>query len=355
MVSGENMAKYESPLLNAVLEITNRCNLRCKHCASDSGKARPHELDSKAMLKLIDDLKELGCQELTLLGGEIFLRDDWFDIAKAATKAHMRLILISNGLLLSDENYRKLREIPIHLIGISLDGATAQSYKDMRGVDGFDKVMALLQRLVDDDHFPNVNAITTFTRENLSAWDDFVTLFLGSSITWQVQLANKGGSRFDEEQFITREEYGWFFDKAVKTLDDYPNLQLRFMDDFGYCPITPKLAFLHETWRGCIAGRELVGIRSDGLVCGCLSLGEKFMEGDLKTESLATIWQSNKYFQAFRNREKNLQGSCALCEFGSRCGAGCAAMALSSTGRMGENSYCIRQIESERLTSTLWG
>ena len=348
------MALYTVPLTNAVLELTNKCNLRCRHCASDSGKSRPDEMDTRRMLHLIDELSDLGCQELTLLGGEIFLRDDWFSIAKEATDKGMRLILISNGLLLDDENYSKLKEIPIYLIGLSIDGASSEMYKEMRGVDGFAKVLGLLNKMVADDHFPHVNAITTFTRENLSAWHEFVSLFDETAITWQVQLANKGGSRFDEEQFLTREEYAWFFDTALQTLDEHPNLRLRFMDDFGYCPITPKLAFLHETWHGCIAGKELVGIRSDGLVCGCLSLGEKFMEASLKEHSLKHIWQSNEFFQGFRRRQEHLSGSCGGCEVREKCGGGCAAMALSSTGKLGENSYCIRQIEKERLTDEIW-
>jgi radical SAM protein with 4Fe4S-binding SPASM domain len=347
--------KWNKPLLNAVIEITNRCNLRCKHCGSDSGKARVNELSNEEIISLLEELRELGCVEITLLGGEVFLREGWEDIARAVTKNSMRLIVITNGLLMNEENYRKLQETGVYLIGISIDGPDKDKYEELRGVDGFDKVINLLKQLIKDPLFPNVNAITTFTRDNLPWFDDFVTLFEGTNITWQVQIANKGGSRFDEEMFITRDDYSWFIEKSKEALNCHKDLKLRFMDDFGYFPFTPDLAFLHQIWEGCIAGSELVGIRSDGKVCGCLSLGEKFMEADLRKESLTEIWTGGKYFKAFRERDKHLSGKCSSCEMSTKCKAGCAAMAVSSTKSLGENAYCIRQLEEEKITDTLWG
>ena len=348
------ITKWDVPLLNAVIEITNKCNLHCKHCGSDSGNARPDELSNVEIINIIKELSTLGCEEITLLGGEIFLRDGWEDISKAITEHSMRLIIITNGLLMNETNYKKLKDIGVYLIGVSIDGPTSTKYKNLRGIDGFDKVMKLLNRLKNDDSFQHVNAITTFTRENLQWFDEFVELFNETEITWQVQIANKGGSRFDNESFFTRDDYKLFVDKSVKALKNRENLRLRFMDDFGYFPLAPELAFLHETWEGCIAGTKLVGIRSDGKVCGCLSLGEKFMEADLKKESLTSIWKDGKYFKGFRNRGTNLSGKCSACEKADKCKAGCAAMAISTTGKLSSNTFCIKQMEEEEITAMVW-
>ena len=347
--------KWNTPLHNAVIEITNACNLKCNHCGSDSGNARPDELTTIEMRNLIDELKKLGCSEVTLLGGEIFLRKDWHTIARAITDNDMRLILITNGLLIDEHNYRLLQETGVYLVGISIDGPDKEKYKALRGIDGFDKVMTLLKKMEKDPHFPNVNAISTFTRGNLPWFKDFVPLFKNTGITWQIQIANKGGSRFDESSFFTREDFKDFTNEATRTLTNNKGLKLRFMDDFGYFPLKPELSFLHQTWKGCIAGRELVGIRSDGKVCGCLSLGEKYMEADVKTESLTHIWTSGEYFRAFRTRENHLTGTCFECDHKSICRGGCAAMALSATGSLSQNTYCIRQLEEEEIREDLWG
>ena len=67
----------------AVMEVTNRCNLRCPHCASASGSARPDEMSLQEVRTVVSDLAALGCHTVALLGGEVLLRPDWFDIAMA--------------------------------------------------------------------------------------------------------------------------------------------------------------------------------------------------------------------------------------------------------------------------------
>lgn len=61
----ENM--YNKSLFSAVVEVTNRCNLRCPHCASDSGCARENEMSLDEMKRVVGDLRVLGCQEFTCL------------------------------------------------------------------------------------------------------------------------------------------------------------------------------------------------------------------------------------------------------------------------------------------------
>jgi radical SAM protein with 4Fe4S-binding SPASM domain len=117
------------------------------------------------------------------------------------------------------------------------------------------------------------------------------------------------------------------------------------MDDFGYFPIDPNLRFLHQTWHGCIAGVELIGIRSNGDVLGCLSLADPFVEGNLRQVPLADIWQSERFFAAFRDKGHYLTGECASCPYGQRCRAGCSAIAWSATGSFGCNPYCMRSLE----------
>src|SRR5262249_54839548 len=60
----------------AVWEITLACNLRCVHCGSRAGKARPNELTTAEALDLVEQLADLGVAEVSLIGGEAFLRPD---------------------------------------------------------------------------------------------------------------------------------------------------------------------------------------------------------------------------------------------------------------------------------------
>jgi len=333
------------PLRHAVIELTNRCNLRCPHCASDSGAARADELDTAAWLDCLDQIRGLGGEEITLLGGEIFLRDDWEVIARHIVDGGLRLILISNGLLIDAGIRARLRALRPHLIGISLDGASPESYRRHRGVDGFARVMALLDGLHADGH-AEVNAITTFTRGNLDEFAAFADLFTDRATTWQIQVANLGGSRFDRGQFLTRDDYHRLCALVAACLRERGGrLRLRLMDDLGYFPRDPTFAFLHQCWQGCIAGRQLIGLRSDGTVLGCLALGPGHEEGSIRSRPLAAIWRDPAAFAGLRH--KQLSGHCRDCVHATACGAGCTAMAESTTGSSGCNAYCLH-LEEER-------
>ncbi len=333
------------PLQYAVLEITNRCNLRCAHCASGSGLPRENELTTTEWKQVLAEFRALGGEEVTLIGGEVFLRPDWFEIAASARERGLRLIFISNGLLImGDDIPGKLKELQPHLIGISMDGATPESYRRWRGVDGFAQVMRLLRRLQDDGH-AHVNAITTFMKGNLEEFDRFADLFDGTGLTWQVQIANLGGPRFSQQAFITRDNYRWLAGRMRDVIMRRPTLHLRPMDDFGYFPIDPALRFLHQTWRGCLAGTHLIGVRSNGDLLGCLSLGDEFVEANLRRQSLTEIWQSDRAFASLRNKRAALTGACATCVFAAECRAGCTSIAHSATGAIGCNPYCIRALE----------
>lgn len=65
-----------------VWELTLACNMRCAHCGSSAGKPREDELDLDEMLRVCDELAELGCERLTLLGGEPLIHPRWPDVAR---------------------------------------------------------------------------------------------------------------------------------------------------------------------------------------------------------------------------------------------------------------------------------
>jgi radical SAM protein with 4Fe4S-binding SPASM domain len=339
---------------NCVLELTNRCNLRCPHCASDSGCGRDYELTRQELQKVIADLVELGCRSIAVLGGEMLLRHDWFEICLDVVAAGPDLRIITNGILVDEEIRRKFLRLAPRTVCVSLDGASRETYKRQRGIDGFDRCLTLLHRLLEDGH-RQVNAITTFSSFNIQEFDEFAKLFIDTGIVWQVQMVHKAGHRFDDSLLLTQKQYEFFVDKMTYYLNEYNGrLKLLPMDDFGYYAITPRLRFTHQVWAGCSAGTRTIGIRSNGDVLGCLSLGDDFIEANLREVPLKEIWGSDRYFRRFRHKETFLEGHCARCVFAQKCKAGCTAQAISNNGTLGDNLFCIRRLEEKRIISELF-
>ena len=307
------------------------------------------------MLGVVTDLRSLGCRRVAIVGGEFLLRRDWYDIAKAVKAAGMDLQLITNGLLVTEEVLGQFMTLAPQAVGVSIDGATPESYRLVRGVDGFAKVRRLLDDLVDDG-FRQVSAITTFNAKTLEDFDSFVAMFIDTPIVWEVQMAHKMTDRFPDELLMNRKQFEYFAKKVTDACYNlHDRLKIATKDDFGYFPMTPKLRFLCQTWRGCHAGCSSVGIRSNGDVVPCLMVGEKFVEDNLRRRPLVDIWRDPNSFPRFRNKAATLTGKCAKCPFGEVCKAGCSAMAISQTGTLTETPFCIRQLEQEKILKEMIG
>ena len=87
--------------VHAVWEITLACDLKCHHCGSRAGKRRPDELTTEECLDLVRQLARMGTREVTLIGGEAYLRRDWLDIIREIRGQGMDCTMQSGGLNLT--------------------------------------------------------------------------------------------------------------------------------------------------------------------------------------------------------------------------------------------------------------
>ena len=148
-----------------VWDFTHNCNLKCKHCYSDSGSKREEELTTQEALAVVDQLADAGIIALAFSGGEPFSRKDFFEVARHAADRGLYVSLATNGTLLTKENVQKLKEVKVNYVDISIDGATAKTHDEFRGVQGaFDKAITGLKNCVEADLC--VCIATTATKNN---------------------------------------------------------------------------------------------------------------------------------------------------------------------------------------------
>ena len=122
------------------LALTHHCNLRCAHCyiREESGPAdaaRP-ELDTGQWRRIIDEVREAGCLNLLLTGGEPMLRKDFAEIYAYAKRSGFLVSVFTNATLVSESILALFRELPPRLVDISLYGATAATCALVTGVPG---------------------------------------------------------------------------------------------------------------------------------------------------------------------------------------------------------------------------
>jgi len=133
---------------------------------------------------------------------------------------------------------------------------------------------------------------------------------------------------------------------ALKKRGFADNLTLMPGDNLGYFgPEETQLRSIeeggHDYFRGCLAGRFVLGIESDGAVKGCASLQARYVGGRLREKSLREIWEGAPEMSFMRRRTvDDLWGFCRTCDFAPECLGGCTFMSHSLFGRAGNNPYC---------------
>jgi len=115
---------------------TRTCNLHCAHCYTDSfDETYPDELTTDEALAMVDDLADLGSPVLLISGGEPLRRHDLFEVATHARARGMRVVISTNGTLITAEKAARLKEVGVSYVGISIDGrpATHDKFRGMLG------------------------------------------------------------------------------------------------------------------------------------------------------------------------------------------------------------------------------
>jgi MoaA/NifB/PqqE/SkfB family radical SAM enzyme len=103
--------------------------LACRHCGSRAGRARPDELSTAETLNLAQQLCDFGVKEVTLIGGEAYLRDDWLDVVSALTSRGVLCSLTTGGRGLTPSRIEAAIAAGLEGISVSVDGL--QSGEDL--------------------------------------------------------------------------------------------------------------------------------------------------------------------------------------------------------------------------------
>ena len=345
------MSNYN--LISCVWEFTLACNLRCIHCGSTAGEKRENELTTKEAIELCYDLKKTGCRSVALMGGEPFLRGDFWIVAQKIKELGMELSIITNGTVYNEDTFKKLRDLNPQAVATSIDGATSETHDRIRGVKGsFNKTLYFIEKALSFG-LP-VSVITTVSKLNISQLEGIKDIIKGKNIAWQVQVSGIEGGRFDKKYLIDEEEFyavGLFLE-AMRRKYSVVELPLIGAHDLGYNSCIIRSIYLYDKWVGCQAGITVCGIRSNGDVIGCLAINnDNYIEGNIRKRRFYDIWNDKDSFKYTRYFMIEDAGeNCKNCKYIYDCKGGCCDMSLSTTGVFHNDPYCFYKIEIKNMS-----
>ena len=331
-------------------ELTNACNLACIHCrASAIKEPAPGELSTAEAKHFVDELLEYK-PIIILTGGEPLLRSDVFDIAQYASGHGLRVVLATNGTLLTSDIVRHLKEVGIQRVSISIDGSTKKTHDVFRGEPGaFDGAMRGIEMLKNEGISFQIN--TTITKRNLTQISNIydLALELGASALHIFLLVPTGRGEEIESEEIPPEEYervlNWFYDKSrtspIQLKATCAPHYFRIMRQRARAEgikITRETHGFEAMTKGCLGGSGFCFVSSTGNVYPCGYLPA--LAGNIRQKPFKMIWEKSKVFNDLRDPGM-LKGKCGDCEYRAVCG-GCRARAYASTGDyLEEEPYCM--------------
>lgn len=326
-------------LRKVTLDVTNACNLKCKHCCSNSGIPLENELDLEKIKNLFKELYDLGTVALELSGrGEPFVRSDFVKILEIANSMDFSIEILTNGTLLDQNKVHVLRDMSIRNIQIPIEGLR-DAHEFIRGKGTFDLAITAAKMLKDAGL--NVQVRMTVTKKSLNDIEALADLVAGLDVdTFLITEFIPVGRGFGymNELMLNVEEKRKFQGIFTKIRERYKNKLLVRGGACGYLDgkedeINKFGAFNRSILCGALRG-DWCEILSNGVVTPCDLI--QFYAGNVRLQKMSEIWDNSPVFKAFRIFDpEKLEGACGNCKYKVICG-GCRALAFLFHGNFYE-------------------
>jgi radical SAM protein len=356
----------ERPIL-VFWESTRACLLACKHCRAEAmEKPLPGELTTEEGFRFIESLRSFGrpYPVLIITGGDVLMREDAFELVASARQLDIPVALApSVTRRLTDDVIKRMATLGVKAVSISLDGATASTHEDVRGIPGhFDQTIGVLRSLVAHGFQVQVN--TTVMKRNVQELPALVELLKQMGIAiWEVFfLIEVGRGKMSMEisaaeyedvlhflfdastyELTVRAVEAPFFRRVVLSRNLYDHgLQAtpaEIADTFHLGPLYRQLAHdlrrrLGHPWTRCCAntrgtrdGKGIIFVGYDGTVYPAGFLPVPL--GNIRRQSLVDIYRGNPVLRDIR--AGRFTGKCGVCEYRDICG-GSRSRAFARTG-----------------------
>jgi SynChlorMet cassette radical SAM/SPASM protein ScmE len=337
---------------NIDLEITGRCNLSCRYCFYADSMQEKRDLDTDAWYSILSELGDLAVRNVTLSGGEIFIRNDLFKIIDSVIKNRMRYKLLTNGTLITEDTIERFREgkrlLRLDSIQVSIDGSRAEVHNLSRPPNSFGRAVRGL-RLLKEAGFP-VTVRVTLNRHNIDDLDEIARLLIddiglpGFSTN---EAEPMGTARCQGENILlSREQRETAMKKLMELNEQYGGKIEAQAGPLSLAKMIDEIDRLRDAGETEKKGRgalvscggvfSKMSILHDGTMVPCNMLPTLVM-GVAGMHSIREAWLHSPAINAVRYRREVPLSSlptCSHCPYTGFCAGGCPASVMSKKGKI---------------------
>ena len=361
--------RFTAPLFT-VWNITQACNLTCKHCYQDA-KHKPlaDELTTAEKLDLLDQMADEFVPFVAFAGGEPLIARDLWEVLAHCRKRGFHVTIATNGILLTPEMCARLKEAGVKYIEVSIDSMIPEEHDEFRGMKG---AWARSIQGIRNSVAAGIRTgmATCFTRETVHTVDEVVkfAIDLGCKTFAHFNFIPVGRGKEIMHHDLTPGQRELLMRKLQRHLADGKVSVISTAPQFGRSCIVygsdegvfatghagkgegRKTMVLSRYIGGCGAGRCYCSIQPNGIINACVYIPSEEV-GDVRRQSFKQIWD-NALFDTLSDRDDR-GDHCGVCDYKHYCG-GCRARAVSYTGdiQAGDPGCVYNFREWQELTST---
>jgi len=306
----DSTLKQRNIPISIVFELTRRCNLSCIHCYNKKDNA---QLTLKQIENIAFSLRKAGCLFLTLTGGEIFIRDDCFEIISLLRQIGFDIKIITNGSLITALKAKRLRELSVSEIGVSLYGVSSSVHDKITQVKGsFNKTLSAIKFLKKEGLAVHIKC--TLMKENFVEYREVMKLAEDLGVTYIIDPVispKDDGSKDVLKRRLNFEELKSFYWEEFSNIDREYDSQ--------------------EGSSFCDAGFNFGAISAEGNVYPCIQLPLKL--GNVFEDDFEDIWGNSPVLNDIRRRIHSRESACSNCDLFSYCSR-CPGLSYLENGNL---------------------
>lgn len=309
--------------LSCHFELTYRCNYRCIHCFQEhSVDTKNKELSTEEIIKILDLLSSKGIIFISLTGGEIFLREDLFEIITYARRLGLIITLQTNGSFLSKEVIERLSKLSVYKIVMSYYSCEESIFDNITGITGSYRRTNDAIALFKENNL-KFSLVLTLMKQNFDTFLKTLNFMIKNknSFTWGNLLLpqSKENKIKNPNIYLSQDQ--------LKNLFSLPNKEILNRGGFDL-DCKRQLSGLENEKRKarkngfCLGGRSLIAVGAYGHISACPQLlsNESYLNNDVNLRNNNFDWQATQSdrYSAFFNTP--LPSSCRDCHLLNFCG-----------------------------------
>lgn len=289
------------PLEQLFWESTLRCNVHCLHCGSDcvSSEITPdmpaedflHVIDTE-VTPHVDPHKVL----IVISGGEPLMRKDLAEVGAALYKRGYPWGMVTNGLALTEDRFRRLRQAGLRSITISLDGLEQDHVWLRQHPLAFEGACRAI-RLCAAEKDLAWDVVTCVNQRTINKLPEIRDLLWNMGVrNWRVfGIDPMGRAAENEELILTDEQFQSLMEFIVSERQAGRHVSYSCEGFLGNYEGKVR-DYLYQ----CAAGVSVASILIDGSISACTSVRGKYYQGNIYKNSFWRVWEEE--FKPYRDR-----------------------------------------------------